>query len=645
MQFNPRWRSGGLWLLAGVPIVMTFLQAVFALSAAQPSDFPVLGTIVTALKSVPVLAAASTVFKQNPAIVPLLFMLVTIAWIAEGVTMFGIRRRKYANRAAGFLILFLVLFMLAYLPLLEASVPLVQIAGFLLVGVVAAGASWGAVYVHDWEPDLNEQTTEALATTRDRVREARRSFEDQLEQRADEDTRDRLRDIAPEGVEGAEERIEAFRTECNRMETRADEIASDTGNSAQERVWAAELLAEEAADLSPDTRVQAVVDTLTSQLPDAIRREFDDIHLVSRYGEAYQVRNHTDSNTVRLPSIETHAQIGGEPHDLGERLVEAIDEYPLPAVASAVADARDHLEALSSIVERHEEQSDERVEEARDRVAAVEDELDAVGGRVGNRLEELLLEGRYDTDPPPGPSAVDVESTISDGKACLHACDFTTAREHVEEAVETAGELISVAEFFRAVSETIADGGKSVPLPPGVDPGLALAMRTAVEREFDVTYEVADKRVWLEHPEEDSDLQAVPTANDREMTPDVEGKAGTTQRVDGTRREGADNERPDPATIVDEAVYVLNELERTAQDSVSAQTVEIQTDDLPEQCTEPGVLATVAEFGRRQRGVEAFDVPDDAPPGYLSLSVTDGENPTSVVDRIRDRYLNSYGTT
>lgn len=644
MQSNPRWKSGGLWLLAGVPIVMTFLQAVFALSGSQPSDFPVLGAVVATLKSVPVLAVASTVFKQNPAVVPLLFVLVTIAWVAEGVAMFGARRRKYANRAAGFLILFFVLFMLVYLPLLDASVPLVQVVGFLLVGVIAAAASWGAVYVHDWEPDLDERTTEALAAARDQVRVARQSFEDQLEQRADQDTRDRLRTITPKTVDGVEERIEAFRAECDRIENRADEIASDADSSAQERTRAAKLLAEEAADLSPEDRVEAVVDTLISRLPDAIRREFDDVHLVSRYGEAYQIRNHTESNTVRLPSVETQAQVGGDPHDLAERLVDAIEKYPLPAVASAVADARDHLDDLSATVERHEAQFDEHVEQARDRIATVEDELDAIGGRVGDRLRELLLEGRYDTDPPPGPSATEVESVISDGKGCLHACDFAAAREHAENAVETAGELISVAEFFRAVTETIADGGESVPLPSAVDPDLALAMRTAIEREFDVTYEVAGRRVQLSYPGEGPGRQAAPATDEDRTDSDTEWQA-TTQDVDTTRHEDPDDGRPDPATIVDEAVYVLNELERTAEDSISARTVEIQTDDLPEQCTESGVLATVAEFGRRQRGVESFDVPDDAPPGYLALSVADGENPASVVDRIRDRYLDSYGTT
>lgn len=645
MEFNPRWQSGGLWFLAGVPIVMTFLQAVFALSETQPSDLPVLGAVVAVLKSVPVMAAASTVFKQNPAVIPLLFMLVTVGWVAEGVATFGIRHRKYANRAAGFLTLFLVLFMLAYLPLLEASVPLVQVIGFLLVGVVAAGASWGAVYVHEWEPDLDERTTEALATARDRVRAARQSFEDQLQRRADEDTRERLRTVAPDAVERVEESIESFKKECDRIERRADDIASDPDKSAEERTRAAELLAEEAADLAPDERADAMVDTLTSRLPNAMRQAFDDVHLVSRYDEAYQIRNHVESNTVRLPSIETQAQVGSDPHDLDERLVEAVDEYPLPAVASALADAREHFDDLSTTVERHEREFHRRVEEARDRVAAVEDELTAIGGRVGERLGELLLDGRYDTDPPPGPSAVAVESTISDGKQCLHACDFSNAREHAEEAVETAGELISIAEFFRAVTETIADGGESIPLPSAVDPELALAIRTAIEREFDITYEVADGRVRLNYAGEGTDRQPAPNAVDGGETGDFGVQSDATRQADNTRHQKADDGHPDPATVVDEAVYVLNELERTAEDSVSAQTVEIQTDDLPEQCTEPGVLATVAEFGRRQRGVESFDVPADAPPGYLSLSVADGENPASVVDRIRARYVDSYGNT
>lgn len=650
MQFDRRWQAGGLWLLAGVPIVMSFLQAIFALSPSSPSDFPVLGGVVAALKSLTVFAEASAVFKQNPEIVPLLFMLVAFAWLVEGGVMFGLRDEKYANRAAGFVILFLVLFLLAYLPLLQASVPLLQLMAFMFVAVITAGASWGAVHVYDWDPDLDKRTKESLATARNQARKARQRFDEMLEQRVDESTRQHLQSVAPDAVEGAEEQINRFRQECDRVLESADDIASKTDRSPRERAQQAEILVADADDLSPEERVDAVIEGLASRLPDVIRREFGDLHIVSRYGEAYKVRNHTDSNTVHLPSIETRAQVGGDVHDLHEQLVEALDEYPLSAVATAIADAREHFEDLDSTITNQEEAFADQVEEARRRLDSVEAEIEAIEGQPAKRLRELLLEGRYETDPPPGPSAPDVEAVIADGKDELHACNFTAGRSCAEEAVETAGELISLGEFFRAIDETIADEGESIPLPPAASADLALAMRAAFERETDVTYEVVDARVQLSYPTEGSKTQSVQAADTTSEgdSPKVNAGSGDAagRRATGTpRSRRADDGTPNPASIIDEAVYLLNELKQAADDSIAASTAEIQTEELPSHCTEPGVLETVVEFGSRQGGVKSFEVPQDAPPGYLTLTVAEDRSPASVVARIRDQYINNYDNT
>lgn len=645
MNLEPRWKALGLWSLAGVPVVMTFLQAGFAITGVEPSAVPLVGSVVAAMKSVAVLAAASTVFEQNPTVVPLLFVLVTLAWLVEGGTMFGLRAQTLSYGAAGFVTLFLVLFLLAYLPLFEASVPVVQLAGFVLVAVVAAGASWGAVSLYDWDPDLEAETERHLATARERVRSARQEFEEEIERRVDEGTRDRLRPVAPDAVESAEERIEAFREECDRILDRADGIAGDAELSAREREREAETLATEAGALDPAERVDGVAEALTARLPDAIRREFADVHVVSRYGSAYEVRNHVDSNAVRLPGIETTAQVGGDPHDLDERLADAVGEYPLSAVGSAVADARDHVDSLESHLRDQEESFDARVQDARDRLAIVEDEIEAIEGRPADRLRELLLEGRYESDPPPGPSAPDVEAAIERGTDCLHDCDFDAAEEHATEAAETAERLVAIAEFFRAVAETIADEGRSVPVPAAASEDLARAMASTFERETGVSYDVADGRVRFSYgaaSEARSVRSTSPLGESGGIAADPEpDDTPTAESSDPTGRSRSP-ESVDPATVVDEAVYVLNELERAAEDSVTVGTVEIQTDELPSQCTEPGVLETVVDFGRRQHGVASFEVQPDAPPGYLSLSVSDDESPAAVVDRIREQYLTNY---
>ena len=628
MRLEPRLAAGVCWIGAGLPIVATSVEAVLVLAGVETLSIPVVGAIAAALRSLVVFDVAGGVFESSPSAILLLFLLTTVAWAVEGVAVFGLREREYAYAAAGFVTLFSLLFLLAYSPVFASDVPVVQLGGFVSLAVVASGAAWGTVLVYDWDSDLDEATRTELSAAREAAREARRTFEDELDGRLDSRTRARLRSVAPGALDSVEARIDEFREDCDRIDDEADRIEAGDVAGPRDRARAATALREEAEGLDPEGRVDGLAGTLAEQVAAAVREEFGDLHLVSRYGGAYEVRNLTDYNELRLSSVGTTAQIGGTAHDLGERLAATVEDHSLPEVATAVDAARSHVESLRSHVDEQEARFADLAGTATERVEAATAEVEVVDGTPGERLEQLLLDGRYETDPPVGPSATAVEDALSEGRDRLHDCDFPAAIDRAETAVETAERLVATAEFFRAVDEAIAHGNGSVPIPAAAGDELATALKPAFERGRGVEYAVDGGRVRFGAAAEGGgrDAGADPTAG---------GEGGDLGRSveSGVR----------PDEVVDEVVYVLRELRADADAVRSADVVELQTADLPEQCTAPGVLENLTRFGERQHGVESFELQPGAPPGYLELRVDDDERPDDVIDRIHERYLNQYG--
>jgi hypothetical protein len=626
MRLEPRLAAGVCWVGAGLPIVATSVEAVLVLAGVETLSIPVVGAIAAALRSLVVFDVAGGAFESNPSAILLLFLLTAVAWSVEGITVFRLREREYAYAAAGFVTLFSLLFLLAYSPVFASDVPVVQLGGFALLAAVASGAAWGTVLVYDWDSELDETTREELSAAREAAREARRTFEDELDARLDARTRDRLGLVARGAVQDAEERIEAFREDCERIDHEADRLETATGDGPRDRARAAAGLREEAEELDPGERIDRIAETLADRVGTEVREEFGDVHLVSRYGGAYEVRNLTAYNELRLPSVGTTAQVGGAAHDLGERIATAAEDRPLPETATAIDAARTHLEELRTHVDEQESRFADRAVTADERVEVATAEIGTVEGAPGGRLEQLLVDGRYETDPPPGPSATAVEDALAAGRDLLHDCDFPAAHERAEAAVETAERLVAVAEFFRAVDEAIAHRTESVPIPAATGAELAAVLEPAFERGRAVDYSVDGDRVRFRFEDEDGGRREESEPGDGEVAPD-------RPTGNGVR----------PEDVVDEVVYVLRELRGDADAVRTTDVVELQTADLPEQCTASGVLENLTRFGERQHGVDSFELQPGSPPGYLELRVEEEERPDDVIDRIHERYLNRYG--
>ncbi|MFW5958421.1 MAG: hypothetical protein ACOCQ3_00305 [Natronomonas sp.] len=132
-----------LWGFAGIPILGTALQAVFAYSPRRAGERALLGPISDALRQLEILDRAALAFEADPAIISGAFVLAAVGWFIVGVSMWRNSRRS-SIVAAGVVTTFVLPFVGAYAPLLSAPVSEAHVAGFFAIAGAAIVATWAS---------------------------------------------------------------------------------------------------------------------------------------------------------------------------------------------------------------------------------------------------------------------------------------------------------------------------------------------------------------------------------------------------------------------------------------------------------------------------------------------------------------------
>lgn len=612
------------WGLGGIPIVGSLLQAILAAANTSALAVPGLAAIARALVSLSVFNSATYIFRSRSNVVFGLFVMIGVAWGAMGVAMLVAEKRQWTYAATGFVTLFLVLFLLVYLPIYTAGVPAAELVLFTLIPVVAAGANWVAALSYPWAPEVDEQMREEMSAARGTIQDTQQRFETIYDREFSSTTRNRLQRVAPDAVEQAKAESEAFRDRCQELLDEMDSIAHGRGGlSDSERHQEMQRLTAKAEQLDAEAEFEAIRERAVDALVDSCYDSFEDLHIVSKYDGSYEARNLQEYRSLSLPSIGIEsAELDTAHNSVPDRIAEAATEgADLVDLARAVDTVQSHVEELESRIEREESSFADTVDEAEARLDTVREMIDDVDGQVGTRLEQLLLEGRYESDPPPGPSVPAVREEIEAGKTALHECDFGRANDHATAAEGLATELITIVEFFDGVSSSIEGETGSIPLVDDVSPGLASAMRVPYESTYDVEYSVADGRIEFSYPDDDSEDAASTTAASSRRDAASTTVSSTTD---------ADNS--------DEVLYLLRELKQEADTSSSTDTIEYQTDGLPDYVLADPVVDRLVEFVGGQPSVESIDVDADLDPGYISVQVTSDRTPQAVVSDTLDRF-------
>jgi hypothetical protein len=641
MLQNRRRVAAGCWAVAGLPILASFVQATVALFETTATTIPLIGSLTQFLWSVSVFRTAGNIFRSSSTIVFILFVLIALAWIAQGIGLFALQHRVMTLGATGFVTLFLVLFELVYLPIASAGIPAIQTAGFLFVPIGTAAMSWAASLVFDWNVTLDSEAAEALSTARESTQQALTTFDDQIERVVDEQVRSSLRTVAPEAVAAFESECSEFRERCQTVQDKADAVVDGSISSRERHDTAAQLQADAAKlnDVAEETAVR-LISTLKRRLRDEIKEQYSDVHYVSRFNREYKIRNLRTHNSVSPPTIDGPAiQIGGAQHEIATRLIETIETNPdgLAAVAGAVDAIDTHLEAVEETLQTHEEPIAESLDTAENAIETTATNLNKLEGPAQERLEAYLLEGR--TPKLSANESLPTKPIVDDHRKealeALHECRFDAATQSADTAETEAKEMVQIAEFFgQSVTATIEYGSGSIPVPSSIDTDLVEKLRVPFERSYQIEYQVVDDVLNLT---ERSDSETESGAGN--ATSGVTG-AERSRTADGTGEHAAltggtprDTEVPQ-----DDVLYVLGELQASAASQRGKNTVELQTERLPAKFIKPAVLTEIKSFAERQGDVVQVTIPSNPPPGFLSIEVADGVSPRRVMKQLQSAY-------
>ena len=620
---NDRRVAIGGWVLAGLPILVTFFQAVIALLGVDALNVPLIGGLKETVDTITIFDVAGDIFRDNDVTVFALFILVALSWLAVGGGMLVLEDRQFTYAAAGLVTVFLVLFFLVYSPLFREEIPVSQIAGFVSIPVLTVGAIWLSVTSYEWTVTLKEETAAQLGEAREHATRARTEFEQRINQEVETKTVEWLEQATPAVIEEFEETTEAFYDQCAEIEERAEQISEGTvGTTSQDRLQRATQLRDESRSLEPTPRATEAIESLRSNLAQNLRSEFGQLSITSPYGTRYRIRNMGAYNKLSLTELHgPPVQIGGDAHELGDRLADEIVEgRPLSDVARAVDQANKHIDELVEEVRHAESQFEERLADTESLLSDADDALSRIDPLIEERLREILFEKRFGEEEPPFPTEVDVRERIDNAKADLHDCRLDRALRTMDDVRSDAARVKQIAVFFTdSVVPTIEHGAGSIPIPSDVGVEVVEQIQPDICRVYDVSYTIENDELLIERGETGTEVQSTTAAPDEH------------QRSDS-------GDGPPPEDVM----YLLRELRRAASNGDTHGRATIQLGEYPDKFSDDALVEELASFCSRQNQIVEIETPD-SDPGYITIVVSDEESASRVLSKLCDRYTEQYG--
>lgn len=616
------------WGVAGIPVVGTFFQAMFALAGVQGRSVPVVGGLVEAIISMPVFREAAVQFKSSTAIVLGLFALIAVAWVGQGVAMGAWRNRDATFAFAGLVsVLFLVLFFGVYAPLFSADVGGVGLALFVATPFVASVGALGGAWARDWDADLAVETAEALSNAEESLAAKRTAFEDAVERSLDDDSMATLEEYAPGAVADARSALDEERAWYDDVEAEIESIRSGSADAPVRRERAVEVR-ERVEAREPAAAVDRIESRLADAVLDVVERGDVAISVRSRYGTEYDLVNlPTTFREFELSPDGRSTHVGDVDHALRSMLDGEGDD--LATVVSALERVEVHRERIQRHVAGAEDSFHESLSAAETDVERAREELQRLDGAVRARVEELAIDGQDDAVE----SVHAVERQLREARRDLHACRFDAAEEAVTAARETAAGLLTSVQFFGSVAGALGHGQERLSLPPEVSREMASALKPAFEREYDVEYAVRDGAIVLE-PRADASASTALDPGRASTSP------STASSSDPDRESTTRSKHVDVESVVDEVLLLLDEL-RDAVDS-GDRTVHLNTDSLPSFVATADSVAALEEFANRQSDlVDAVDVPATLP-GIIDVRFAEGEAGDQALASLQERFKREY---
>ncbi|GAA0203564.1 hypothetical protein [Halobaculum roseum] len=626
------------WGAAGIPLVIALVQTLLALFG-YTSNSAGLTPIADPVLSIPVLFEAAVVFKDSSAVVMGLFLLIALAWAAQGGAMLLVEHREAAYGAATLSsVLFFALFFGVYAPLTSADVPLVQFAAFYAVPVCAAALQLFAVATYPWNEVVLEETGDDLGRLEADLANKRSAFDTAFDARFE--GLETLSNVAPGGVRDVREGAEEFRTRLDGID---DDIAEVRTMSDGEAAQAARAGVESEIDgLDPEARIEELTDRLRQALASGIRTEYGEFVVRSEYGERYRTVNlPTKHREVSIPGGADAVHLDHVDEEL-ESLTRSADSFG--AVAAAVEAVDEHRQRVRAHVSEREAPVVEAISTAESRLDTLDDQIEAVDVPFRDRIDEVLVAGR----DPDLAGARDVQSDLDRAREALHDCQFDDALSVAEDAAERAAMLVTTAELLSTLEATIDARHATVSIPTETPDEYIEAIVPAIRAGYDgvdATLDAGGGRITFTYDGvADGTVPATDVAAAGDTSSDDAGDpAGTSNQPDAVETgSGRESVRvAPPEEVVDGVLYAFREFERVAEGD--DRIVQFRLEDLPDSVATRDVLVNVERFAGRQSDLfEAVDLQSPEPPGFIEFTPAEGESIERSMSAAHRRFREKY---
>ncbi|CAP15409.2 hypothetical protein [Halobacterium salinarum] len=622
--------SVGAWAVAGVPLLVTLIQTVLALLDWTSQDLGV-NSVLAPVFDIDVIFEAAVVFKQQPALVTVLFLLIAAAWIVQGAAMRIARNRDVAVASAGFAsVTYLALFFGVYSSLFGRGIGIVQLGIFFAIPVVSSVLLVGAAFTHDWSSDVVDRASGELGDLEVAIEDARDAFDTAFETEVGD--LDALSAVAPSGVSEARAEREGFHEQCDDL---LSEVHSLEGTEDATRLQSeVSRLEARVKGLEPEDEVDRIAGDLRRRVESGIRTEFGGFSVTSRFGGSYTLSNlPTEYREVALPPDDGAVHV----EDLGDVLVRRLETGdPLSSLATAVSAATAHYERVEEFVAEREDDIADRVDDVLERLDTVEEQVGRLPEGVRERVRDVLVENRDEAVA----GAAAIQRDLRDAKSALHDCKFDEGDRLLDSATKHSRTLVTAAEFLRSLAGRLDHGGTAVDIPRAIDESVVEAVAPAFESHYDTDVVVSDGRVKFGGGHEPGNDERAASGN---PSPEPELGDDDGEPVDESASEQADHEdEKRPEEVLDSALYFLRELEEHARQT-DDQRVQFQTGDLPPGIGTPATLSNVERFLAHQSDLfEEVTLQSTETPSFLEVVVADEVRPGPALRTARERFIERY---
>ena len=458
------------WLLAGIPVFASGVQAVARLIGVPVGSWPLFGAIADVVHSVEIFRLMSLAFESSESIVLILFVLISLSLVLVGISLFRpetklVNYNESFHRSVSMVaaVLFALLFASVYSDLWVRDITLGQRGVVVLFPLSTFG---GIFTAYSLQPQSNGYRI------LDKAEETVKSELEDFNQQVDELESD-LADLNPDfedtiNADGiiTPRRERAFEDVLSKIEEYRERSITET---EREKI-ARELKEDDVAGLDGEVEYEDVETNVRRELADEYRSQFANLTIKSaEFDRPYEFINDEE---YRVFEVMTSTQSDwnqinvNKLGEIGNDIEEG--EGSIADVVTVINATQEHIQEIKNDIETNEEEFVQIYEETTGCLDEIQQRIYDLPGDVGSRMEKIFIHGKtgdYDTigmiqtkygarDDQPGK----LDQALDE----LHDTFFDDARDIAEEAKAMAENLNQVIKFIEHLIDASEDGVSGV---------------------------------------------------------------------------------------------------------------------------------------------------------------------------------------